>query len=209
MTEHGVDQNTQMAQSLLVSKDECELRRDILSHHMATIVKVARALRGTIPGIGVMHMPKGNATTARIVTAATTMARQAEIYETVLVEHGLPQDFIAQLDKAAVALKGSLDARGEARAVRVGATRGIDSELSLGRRVVDIMDASFTRHLRRQPAKLAEWRNVKRVQVKGTSVRDLTAALQSSSTVGATSSTQPNTSSTSAAASSTEKEKAA
>ena len=51
---------------------------------------------------------------------------------------------------------------------RVGATRGLEAELALGRRVVDIMDATLTRVLRLQPSRFAEWQQVKRVTVRGT-----------------------------------------
>jgi hypothetical protein len=170
-TEFAAEQDTQLAQSLLVSKDEREQRREVLSHHMASIAKVARALRGTIPGIGVLTMPKGNIQSAALITAAVVMARKAEVYASVMAEHGLPTDFARQLENAATKLKESLDARGRARGARAGATRGLESELALGRRVIDILDVALTRALRSQPARLAEWKSVKRVTLKGTAVR--------------------------------------
>jgi hypothetical protein len=170
-TEFAAEQDTQLAQSLLVSKDEREQRREVLSHHMASIAKVARALRGTIPGIGVLSMPKGNIQSAALITQAVVMARKAEVYSSVLVEHGLPTDFAKQLEDSAASLKGSLDARGKARGARAGATRGLESELALGRRVIEIMDAALTRVLRREPARFAEWKSVRRVTLRGSAVR--------------------------------------
>src|SRR5205814_10561846 len=102
-------------QSLLISKDEREQRKEILATHMGNITKVARALRGAVHGIGVLSMPKGNIQSAALITAATVMARKAEIYAPVWIEHGLPTEFIKQLEDATLALKGSLDARGQAR----------------------------------------------------------------------------------------------
>lgn len=182
LMEHATQQDTQLAQSLLIAKDEREKRREVLSTHMASIAKVARALRGTIPGIGVLTMPKGNIQSAALITAASVMARKAEIYAPVLIEHGLPTDFVKQLEDAAAALKGSLDARGQARAARAGATRGLESELGLGRRVVEIMDATLTRVLRAVPPKLAEWQHVKRVTVRGAVVRGPVEAVEGSPT---------------------------
>jgi hypothetical protein len=166
-TEHVAEQDTQLAQSLLISKDEREMRRELLTHHMASIAKVARALRGTVPGIGVLTMPKGNIQSAALITAAGVMARKSEVYSTVLAENGLPTDFATQLEQAAAGLKRSLDARGLARSARTAASRGIEAELGLGRRVVDIMDVTLTRVLRSQPSKLAEWKHLKRVTVRG------------------------------------------
>src|SRR3712207_4299872 len=81
VTDHAAQQDTQLAQSLLISKDERDRRQELWSHHMASIVKVARALRGTVPGIGVLAMPKGNIQTAALITAAAVLARKAETYK--------------------------------------------------------------------------------------------------------------------------------
>jgi len=180
--DHAAEQDTQLAQSLLISKDEREQRRDVLSHHMASIAKVARALRGSVPGIGVLSMPKGNIQSAALITAATVMARKAEIYKAVLIENGLPTDFVQQLEASATSLKQSLDARGRARGARVGATRGLEAELALGRRVVDIMDATLTRVLRLQPSRFAEWQQVKRVTQRGTASRGAVGSIEGSLT---------------------------
>jgi hypothetical protein len=171
ITDHAAAQDTQHAQTLLISKDETEKRREVLSYEMAPIAKVARALRGTVPGIGVLMMPRKNVSTPELITAAAAMAQKAEIYKQVLLESGLPADFIEQMTAAAASLKAGFDGRGLARASQVAATRGVGSELALGRRVVSIIDAVVTRQLRSEPAKLAEWEQLKRVTVRGVAVR--------------------------------------
>jgi len=171
LTDHATAQDTQFAQSQLIAKDEIEKRREVLRHQMAPIAQVGRALRGTVPGIGVLTMPKANASAAVIVTAAEVMAQKAEIYKDVLVENGLPADFIDQLKQAAATLKASIDGRGLARASRVAATRGVKSEVALGRRLVSILDAVVRGLIRSNPAKLAEWEQLKRVTLKAGGVR--------------------------------------
>ncbi|HYD47043.1 MAG TPA: hypothetical protein VEB21_01780 [Terriglobales bacterium] len=164
-------QQTELAQSTLVSKDERELRREVLTYHMAPIARIAKALRGQVPGIGVLTMPKGNVQTAALITAAMVMARKAEVYAPVLVEQGLPTDFVLALTTVAGKLKESLDARGLARGSRASASRGLEAELALGRRLVTVLDVTMSRVLRHEPAKLAEWRHVKRVMVRGSAPR--------------------------------------
>lgn len=171
MSDHAATQAVQHAQTLLISTDEIEKRREVLSHQMVPIAKVARALRGTVPGIAVLTAPKASVPTPELITAATAMAATAVIYKDVLVESGLPADFIEQLTAAAAALKSSIDRRGLARAARVAATEGVGSELVLGRRTVAIIDALVTRQLRNDPPKLAEWQQLKRVVLKGVAVR--------------------------------------
>jgi hypothetical protein len=190
LTDHAAAQLTQRSNALLDSKDEVEKRRELVSDHMAPIAKVARALRGVVPGISVLKLPKGNVPTPQVINAATAMAQKAEIYKDTLVESGLPADFLEELQGATAALKASFDARGLARAARVAATRGVESELTLGRRMVTILDAIVTRLIRSQPTKMAEWEQLKRVTVRGIAVRGSIGLVESSSTVGETSSTQ-------------------
>lgn len=172
LTDHATAQDTHYAQSLLISKDETDKRREVLRHQMAPIAQVGRALQGTVPGIGVLtSLPKANATASGLITSAEVLADKAAIYKDVLIEHGLPADFIEQLKQAAAALKASVDGRGLARASRVAATQGVKSELALGRRLVIIIDAVVTGLIRSNPVKLAEWQQLKRVTVKGVAVR--------------------------------------
>ena len=188
ISDHAIVQNTQHAQSLLISKDELEKRHALVAHHMAPIVKVARALRGTVPGIGVLSLPKGNASKSEVIMAANAMAEKAMNHKDVLLESGLPADFIEQLQQAAATLKTSLDDRGLARAGWVAATKGVRGELALGRRVVTILDAVVTHLIRSDPVKLAEWEQLKRVTVKGVAGRSPVAPVDAGSTSIATSS---------------------
>ena len=209
LTEHIAQQETNAAQSLLISQDEREQRREVLSHHMATIAKTARALRGTVPGIGVLVMPKYTIQTAALITAADVMARKAEIYRSVLVENGLPTDFCEQLIDAAGRLKSSQDARGLARGARRAAVEGINTEIALGRRVVDIMDAALKRVLRREPVKWAEWRHVQRVTQRGHVPKEVATGSEIQRTVLSVTPTGQSASPTEVVGSPTVQEKAA
>jgi hypothetical protein len=85
----------------------------------------------------------------------------------VLVENGLAPDFVAQLGRGMDALKVSVDSRGAARAKQVSATKQLTTSLGLGKQYVQIMDAALTKALKSDPAKLAEWKNARRVTIKG------------------------------------------
>jgi hypothetical protein len=209
LTEYIAQQETNAAQSLLIAQDEREQRRDVLSHHMATIAKTARALRGIAPGIGVLQMPKGNISTPALITAADVMARKAEIYQAVLVENGLPTDFRQQLTEAAARLKSSLDARGLARGARRAGAEGVTRELGLGRRVVELMDAALKRVLRREPVKWAEWRHVQRVTQRGHVPKEVATGSELQRTVLSVTPTAPSAAPTEIVGAPTVQEKAA
>lgn len=209
LTDHGTSQETQRVQSLLVSTDEAEKRREVLSHQMTPIATVARALRGTVPGIGVLSRPRGNVSTPQLIAAAAAMGEKAELYKDVLIENGLPADFIDQLQTATATLRASIDGRGLARASRAAATQGVKTEVRLGRRIVAIIGVIITRQVRSDPATLAEWEHLKRVTVKGVAVRRSVGHVQTSSTPAPLSSTRVEMSSTDIVATSTVGAKAA
>ena len=167
MTEQATEQVTQKGQATLTAKDETTLRSDLRKVHIASIVQVAKALRGLVPGIGVVAMPPARLRSERLVAEAEALSATAGVYKDVLVEHGLPRDFLEQLAAATSALKASIDARGVALSKRTGATTGLSGDYDLGRRIVAMIDAGLTHALKSDPVLLASWRQAKRATVKG------------------------------------------
>ena len=94
------------------------------------------------------------------------MATTAAVYQDVLIEHGLPHDFLAQLNAATAALKASIDARLVALSNRVGATSNVAQDYDVGRRLVAMIDASLLHALKGNVPLLASWRNAKRIMAK-------------------------------------------
>ena len=95
------------------------------------------------------------------------MAKASTEFTDVLVQHGLPTDFVAQLDGAAKAYRGAIDAGGEARGARRGATTGLQESLGRARNIVDRLSVLIHRDLRSDSPALAEWEQVTRVTIKG------------------------------------------
>jgi hypothetical protein len=150
------------------SATDATQRRADVREAMRPITQVARMLHGTVFGISaVAKMPNGNLDNESLVKAAVSMAENAAIFRTTLIEHGLQPNCIETLQTAAAALKASVDARGLARSAVVGATKGIHADVSEGIRLVSLIDAGLRPLLRNNPAKLASWRNAKRVTTKG------------------------------------------
>ena len=165
-TTAATQQSVNGSQLTLEATDEPGLRKH-LRQEMRSVTQVAQALKTTVPGISVLRMPSSKVQVEGLLKAADAFITQASTFETVLVEHALPSDFVTQLQDAAAALKASVDGRGAARAGRVSATKQLAVSLSLGTQFVQILDAALTKALRTDPAKLAEWDNVKRITIKG------------------------------------------
>jgi hypothetical protein len=117
--------------------------------------------------MGVFKLPSSKLTSETLVHAAQGLRTTAAIYKDVFVEHGLPADFLDQLDVATTALKSSVDARGLARSRRTGASTGLSDDLTLGREIVATIDASLTHALKSDSATLASWHQAKRATGKG------------------------------------------
>lgn len=157
----------QNGQATLAAKDEAQQRHEVRLLHLTAIVRVAAGLRGKVPGMGVFKLPNRSLSSDALVHAAEAIRTTAAVYKDVFVEHGLPADFLDQLDAATTALGASVDARGVARSRVTGASSGLASDLVLGRQIVTMIDASLTHALKADPATLASWRQVKRPTVKG------------------------------------------
>lgn len=166
--EYGAtQQDVQHRLSSRSSTDATQRRADVLEA-MRPITQVARALHGTVFGISaISSMPGSNADNDNLVKAALSMAENAAIYKSTLIEHGLQPNCIETLQTAAEALKASVDARGLARSAAVGATNGIRADISQGIKLVSLIDAGLRPLLRNNASKLASWRNAKRVTTKG------------------------------------------
>jgi len=137
---------------------------------MRPITQVARSLHETVYGISsISRMPKFRRDNERLVTEASSMAENATIYKDVLIAHGLQPDCIETLRTAAAALKSSIDARGAAKAMAVGARKGIRADIAEGSKLVSRIDAGLARLLEKDPASLASWQNAKRITIKGVS----------------------------------------
>lgn len=171
MTAGATEQTTQMGQATLAAKDEKDLRTELRSVHVNAIVKVAGALRGKVPGMGVFKQPSSKLHSENLLHAAEAVRTTAGIYKDVFAEHGLPADFLDQLDSAASALKESVDARGVARSRVAAASTALATDLTLGRKIVTMIDASLTHALKSDPATLASWRLAKRATIKGVTSR--------------------------------------
>ena len=147
---------------------DANVRREAVRNAMRPITQVARTLQGTVFGIGaIAQMPGTHWDNEKLVTAANSMAENATPFAQALVDHGLQPDCIETLTTAAAALKSSIDARGTAKAMAIGARNGARAGLRDARKLVSLLDAGLMSFLKADPASLASWKNAKRITLKG------------------------------------------
>jgi hypothetical protein len=162
-------QHTLTAASTRTATDEPALKHALVDLHLRSIVKVVRGLHGTVPGIGVLKMPNGHLRNAALIDFASAFATQAAVYASILTEHGLPADFVTQLRSAIDAFQSSIGARGAARNNVRGASKSIQNDIALGRRIITVLDGVISRHLVGSAHDLAVWAAAKRVGSRTTS----------------------------------------
>jgi len=177
------------------SGTDATTRRAEVLNAMRPIAQVGRTLRGTVFGISTISTMPRDADNEHLAKVAISMAENATIFKTTLIEHGLQPDCIETLQTAAKALKSSVDARGLARSAGVGASQGIRAEVLQGNKLVSLIDAGLQPLLRNNASKLASWRNAKRVTTKGVVGANVPLAFEAS----APSTTPPVTAETHAA----------
>lgn len=171
MAAHATSQHTLASAATKAARDEDVLQDTLIKRDLRSIAMIARGLRGRVPGIGVLRLPSSNLRKLHLIEAATAFARQAEIYREPLVEHGMPSDGIEQLDAAIEAVRNSYEARSTSRAELQGATRGVEEEIALGRKILATLDGIMLRVLHDQPAEITVWRAAKRLSRASSSGR--------------------------------------
>jgi len=162
---HAADQRGNELAAQSATRRQRNLREILMKDHMAPIARIARANLPVSDETEPLKMPKGNISTARLVGFADGMANAAARYTAVFVEAGLPEDFVAQLKAASAAMLNAISDRAQNRGSRGGATKGLKVKLGHGRRLVRVLDAFVKTALKDDPAMLANWAIVQRVQL--------------------------------------------
>jgi len=164
LSEHVATQTGSNLAAQGATQQQYALRKVLLRDHMAPIARIARADLPVSPAIEPMRMPKGRPTIERLAAAAYGMAKAAAPFTDTFVAAGLSEDFVKQLTDATDAMLATLGSRTQSRGLRGGATEGLKTRLTDGRRVVGVLDAFVKTALKDDPALLANWNIVKRVQ---------------------------------------------
>jgi hypothetical protein len=164
LSTHASDQTGSHLASQGSTQKQRTLRTALLRDHMAPISRIARAELPQTPEIEPLRLLPGRPTTERLAAGAYGMAKAAAPFSPVFVAAGLPADFVAQLNSATDAMIIAISDRSQSRGKRRGATKGLKEKLSDGRKIVHILDAFVKSALKDDPALLANWNLVKRVQ---------------------------------------------
>jgi len=134
-----------------------DVREGLRLEHMRPIAAIARAKLGDSPLIIKMQVPKKNVDDATLIAAGDGMAKAVVRYREVFLAQHLPADFIEQLEAAVDAVRNSVVDREATRVRRRHTTSAIQSLLTEGSSLVQILDGLVMKWIRKDPALLAAW----------------------------------------------------
>ena len=164
LTTHVANQAGSNFASRGATKKLWALRRSLMRDHMLPIARIARADLPDSIEVQPLRMPRGNIGTEKLAAIAYGMAKCAQPFAAVFLVAGLPADFIARLTRATEAMLQASQERTRSRGRRGGATQGLATQLSVGRKVVHVIDALVQSAAANEPTILADWNIVKRVR---------------------------------------------
>lgn len=145
------------------------LRLALYRDHMTPISRIARADLPNTPEIQPLKLPRGRPSTEKLASMARGMSKAAAPFASVFVSSGLRADFLSRLDATTDELVQVSVDRSRNRGRRGGATQGLKTLLSAGRKIVGVLDALVKSAAATDSALIADWNMVKRVQRVGSS----------------------------------------
>ena len=164
MTAHAVAQIGGRRASVGETAKQCQLRTELRFDHMRPIALIANQKLREQQEFTLLRLPSRKLRGARLTAAARDMANAAEKHTDLFVEEGLAPDFVAELRAAADRCDQSIDARGQSRGARAGATEGLKVATTRARVLIRLFDSLLRPKLGTNDELLREWQVAKHIQ---------------------------------------------
>lgn len=160
---HAVNQATSKRVGSGETARQRVLRNVLKLNHMRPIAAVAAAQLKLVPEFTALRMPPTNSTSRALIAAAGAMRAAAAKYARAFTDAGLPTDFLAKLEQAAVALNDAIGNRGSTRTLQNAATAGLRSQTARGRETLRVLDSLIEPQLQGDPVLLVQWKAARRI----------------------------------------------
>jgi hypothetical protein len=168
LSDAGINQDAHLRSSKGATAEASRLRKELVADNMRLVARAAEsALPDVVKATAALQLPPKGTDDEGLYNSAGAMATAAEPHQQALVDAGMPANAISELRAVAAQFRGVVDARGQSVAERSGATKSIGVQLKKARKLVETISVIVTKALRSDPVTLAEWRQLKRVTVKG------------------------------------------
>lgn len=161
--EQGMSRGTALGET----SSQAALRQSIYDRFMSPICTIAKRLLPLVPEydrLTITSLSLYNGRVGEFYTDANNLADASAKYEALLIDNGLPKDFIAQLRAAIGQLDASSGAREDHLVNKVKATAGLGEMDKAVRDAIAILNAVLKPILKANPTIQAEWAASKRIK---------------------------------------------
>jgi len=182
---HASNQSQTLIEAKSTTQTQEALRTELLQFHMAPINRIAKLKLSTVPELASFLMPRSKLPIQTLKGFADGMAAAAAKYSATFIAAGLPTDFIGQLDAVATAMVNANTSRDETSKRRQGVTENLQAVLTMGRRIVHVLDPLVRKVIGKDPGLLKNWKAAKRVPRTGSTATPAAPAVPAAPTAPA------------------------
>jgi hypothetical protein len=141
--------------------------REALRDDLDAIVRTARAIAIDVPGLDIkFRMPRGNGD-AGLLAAARTFRHDAAPLAREFTKYRMPEDFLQDLDHDITVFEEATRDQDLGKDTNAAARAAIEDALDTGLEACRRLDAVVANELRDDPATLAVWDRVRRIEARG------------------------------------------
>jgi hypothetical protein len=144
--------------------NQAALRDDLFQKFMVPIARAAKIALKNAPELPKLVVSALARRKADFVSTANQFAEAATKDAQVFVDHGMPTDFLTQLQAEIALVTASADAQGRAIARRIAATAGCTAQAKAVKGNIGLLDGVIKPALKGNTALLADWQASKRIR---------------------------------------------
>jgi hypothetical protein len=159
-----VEQATAEGAATGETANQAALRASLYQNFMVQIGQTARIELKSSTEYPALVVPATAQRKSDFVATANAFAAAAAKHDQLLIQHGQPADFLAQLQTAITAVSASADAQGRAVARRIAATQGCTAMNKTVREKIGQINGLLKPALKTNAAMLADWQASKRIR---------------------------------------------
>jgi hypothetical protein len=160
----GQDQESLASSIRGEAANQVTMRKALKVDFLTPMGRIARHALRSSPDFEALVVPASVTRKGEFMNKVNAVAGAAAKHEKDFVDHGMPADFIAQLNTAVGALNASIDTRGKQKGLLTQATKGVKDSTKAVRDVLHVMDGIMKRALKKNQPLLANWVATKRIQ---------------------------------------------
>ena len=140
------------------------MRKALRVDFLSPMARIARHALRASPEFATLVVTTGHLRNGDFLNKVNALADAAAKHEKDFIDHGMPADFIAQLQAAVAALNASVETSGKQKGLLKQAGTAIKDSTKAVRDVLHVIDGNMKRVLKKNQPVLANWTATRRIQ---------------------------------------------